>query len=318
MKKLKEEFIVTSLAIDIKKDLLAVGCCSQNKINFWSLRDQKRIHSFEFESAFNPINSILFFEDKVGFISNASSKILILSGHKFDQIRSFDKGFNREIVSLDYHSEKLLIACKRPLLQVMDADNIKDNQDLFIVDTQTWSIKQTINSKHLIYDAKIYENFIYTVGTNDENGLFCLTSFDINTKETESVILGDDVDTCQIKISNDGRTIAVIANNSDDQNGDVVSTLYIIDKYTNDITYKNSQKGGNEYLSLCITQNNCLVLNFYDHSQKSSFLIQMGLSGSIIQKTKINGSTNIGIATDQNTIIYSNNFDINFYDLNPG
>lgn len=318
MKKLREKFIVTSLAMDIEKDLLAVGCCSQNKINFWSLHYQKRIQSFEFESAFNPINSILFFEDKIGFISNASSKVLILSGRKFDQIRSFDKGFNREIVSLDYYSEKLLIACKRPLLQVMDADNIKDNQDLFIVDTQTWETTQTINSKHLIYDAKIYKNFIYTIGINDKNGLFCLTSFDINTKETESIILGNDVDTCQIRISNDGKTIAVIANTSDDQNGDVVSTLYIIDKDTNDITYKDSQKSGNEYLNLCITKNNHLVLNFYDHSQKSSFLIQMGLDASIIQKNKINGSTNIAIATDQNTIVCSNSFDINFYELNPG
>lgn len=93
--------------------------------------------------------------------------------------------------------------------------------------------------------------------------------------------------------------------------------LRVKNKDTNDISYKNSQKDGNEYLNLCITKNNHLVLNFYDHFQKSSFLIQMDLNGSIIQKNKINENTNIGIATDQNTIVCSNNFDINFYELDP-
>lgn len=313
MNSLKEEFVVTSLAIDLKKDLLATGCYSQNKINFWNISSRKKFHTIHFDSAFNPINSILFFEDKISFISNASSKVVILSGSEFDQIRSFDKGFNREIVSLDYYSEKLLIACKRPLLQVMDADNIKDNQDLFIVDTQTWEITQTINSKHLIYDAKIYENFIYTVGTNDENDLFCLTSFNISTKESESIILGDDVDTCQIKISNDGKTIAVISSNSDDQNGDVTSTLYIIDKETKDVVYEDYVKNGSEYTNVCITDKNTIVLDLYDHEEKSSFLVQQTKEGSTIHKEKINGITTFGIATNEDQIALSTNFEVNFY-----
>ncbi|WEV50211.1 hypothetical protein OZX61_12750 (plasmid) [Acinetobacter sp. ESL0695] len=313
MNSLKEEFVVTSLAIDLKRDLLATGCYSQNKINFWNISSRKKFHTIHFDNAFNPINSILFFEDKISFISNASSKVIILSGNDFDQIRSFDKAFNREIVSLDYCSGNLLIACKRPLLQVMKEDNIRDNQDLFIVDTQSLEIIQTINSKHLIYDAKIYDDYIYTVGTNDENGLFCLTSFNINSKETESTILGDDVDTCQIKVGNDGRTIAVIANSSNDENGDVISTLYILDKETKDIIYEDYVRDGSEYTNVCITDKNTIILDLYDHEEKSSFLVQQTKEGSTIHKEKINGITTFGIATNEDKIALSTNFEVNFY-----
>ena len=94
MNSIREEFAVTSLAMDLTKDLIATGCYSENKIHFWNVSNQTKVKTIRFDKAFNPINSILFFKNNIAFIANSAANAVILHGENFNEIQKLNRKEN--------------------------------------------------------------------------------------------------------------------------------------------------------------------------------------------------------------------------------
>lgn len=315
MKSIREEFAVTSLAMDLAKDLIATGCYSENKIHFWNINSQSKVKTIRFDKAFNPINSILFFNNNIAFVANSAANAVVLHGENFSEITSISKNENREIVSISHSHDNLIVACQRPMLQTL---NGRTAEDILIYCSKDWTLKNSISSGSLILDAKASNQLALWVGLDDNDGLFKLYFFDLLTNQKSSITLGDDAYTAQLSTNEQSHIVSVIlrVNNNDD--GSMQSTLFIIDLDTKKIIHQKTVSAGDDYLNCEVTKNNSLIIDFYDHTAQKSYLTVVNNQGKVLSKRKVEGITTYGMAVDENLVALAVNNYVEFMELTNG
>ena len=312
MNSIREEFAVTSLAMDLAKDLLATGCYSENKIHLWNISNQTKVKTIRFDKAFNPINSILFFKNNIAFIANSAISAVILHGENFSEIQKLNRQDNREIVAISHSKDDFMVACQRPLLQTL---NGKLAKDIFIYDSNSWDLKKTISSNSLILDAKISNDLLLMIGLDDQDGLFRLTSIDLISNQVNQLELGIDAYTAQLSTNDQSHIVSVILRINNDEDGSMLNTLFIIDLNAKEVIYKNTVTDGNDYLNCQVINNDKLIIDFYDHAAQTSYLKLITSQGMELSKRKVNGITTYGIATTENLVALAVNNYVEFMEL---
>lgn len=312
MNSIREEFAVTSLAMDLTKDLIATGCYSENKIHFWNVSNQTKVKTIRFDKAFNPINSILFFKNNIAFIANSAANAVILHGENFSEIQKLNRKENREIVAISHSKNNFMVACQRPLLQTL---NGKIAEDIFIYDSNDWTLKQTVSSNSLILDAKVSNQLLLTIALDDQDGLFKLTMMDLTSSKVNTLELGNDAYTAQLATNDQSHIISVILRINNDEDGSMLNTLFIIDLNTKEIIYKNTVTNGDDYLNCQVINNSKLIIDFYDHAAQTSYVKLISSQGMELSKRKVNGITTYGIATTENLVALAVNNYVEFMEL---
>lgn len=313
MRSLREEFAVTSIALDMSKDLIATGCYSENKINFWKITEQVKVKTVTFDKAFNPINSIMFFQGKVAFIANSAANVVILEGESFQELRKLSKHNNREIIAIDAAGKSFLVACQRPLLQTLSGQ--ESVKDILIYDTDSWIEKYALTSGALLFDAKLCNKDLITIGLDDQDGSFKINFLDLENLSNTQLVLDQDAYTAQLTCNESYHLAAVILRVNNDQDGTMISTLLIIDSNAKKVIYRNSVSDGNDYLNCKIIDHNNIVLDYYDHQTRSSYLTVIDSQGTVHSKRRIDGITTYGIATAPKIVALAVNNYVEFVEL---
>ena len=218
----------------------------------------------------------------------------------------------REIVAISHSKDNFMVACQRPLLQTL---NGKIAEDIFIYDSNDWTLKQTVSSNSLMFDAKVSNQLLLTIALDDQDGLFKLDVRDLTSSQVNTLELGNDAYTAQLATNDQSHIISVILRINNDEDGSMLNTLFIIDLNTKEIIYKNTVTNGDDYLNCQVINNNKLIIDFYDHAAQTSYLKLISSQGMELSKRKVNGITTYGIATTENLVALAVNNYVEFMEL---
>ena len=218
----------------------------------------------------------------------------------------------REIVAISHSKDNFMVACQRPLLQTL---NGKIAEDIFLYDSNDWTLKQTVSSNSLMFDAKVSNQLLLTIALDDQDGLFKLAVRDLTSSQVNTLELGNDAYTAQLATNDQSHIISVILRINNDEDGSMLNTLFIIDLNTKEIIYKNTVTNGDDYLNCQVINNNKLIIDFYDHAVQTSYLKLINSQGMELSKRKVNGITTYGIATAENIVALAVNNYIEFMEL---